>query len=308
MSIVTTAQAVPNRLFSLYAFLIDSENGESRAKFEAWATPPSLSASKSQEESDSSTTLFVNSLSEAKRLGLIEEEDGRLRVTSNAKTVGSSKAPIEDRFRSFMLQTLFDPARAEETGHAAFMLAMCWFLDCSPLHPLNFSEGPQNRIKFEIGDNNAPQTELTSVNRYQNFVYWARHLGFATIVGSAGDDAVGARQVFVDPTRAIAAALPDIFGSETTLSADTFLSRLSAIYPVFEGGSARKRYDALRKAAPTESGTSRLSIATSFALKRLANRQIIALEAIADAPSRILNLGMNVEERVSQITLKVPTA
>ncbi|MNY09804.1 hypothetical protein D3C86_1427410 [compost metagenome] len=202
-----------------------------------------------------------------------------------------------------MLETLFDPTKAEETGHSAFMLAMCWFLDCSPLVPLAFSEGPQNRIKIEIGENSA-RTELTSVNRYQNFIYWARYLGFATIVGGVGEDASSGRQVFVDPTRAITTALPDIFGSNATLSADTFLSRLSAIYPVFEGGSMRREYDSLRKEAPIEISANRLSIATSFALKRLANRQILALEAVADAPFRIMSLGMNVEERVSQITMK----
>ena len=306
MSIVTTAQAVPNRLFSLFAFLLDSENGESRSKFEAWATPPSLSGSRSQEEAEPSTTLFVNSLIEARRLGLIEEDDGRLKVSSNAKTAGPTKGSPEARFRAFMLQTLFDPAQAEETGHANFMVAMSWFLDCNPLVPLPFSEGPQNRIKVEIGEKNAALTELTSVNRYQNFIYWARYLGFATIIGGSGEDASTGRQVFVDPTRAIALALPDIFGSDTTLTADAFVSRLSSIYPVFEGGSARAAYDALRQEPAADANTRKLSASTSFALKRLANRQVVGLETVADASFRILNLGMGIEERISEIKLKAP--
>ena len=308
MSIVTTAQAVPNRLFSLFAFLLDSENGESRSKFEAWATPPSLSGSRSQEEAEPSTTLFVNSLAEARRLGLVEEADGRLRVSANARTAGPAKASPDARFRAFMLQTLFDPIRSEETGHAAFMVAMCWFLGGSPLSPLPFSQPPQNRIKADVGEKHAALTEITSLNTYQNFVYWARFLGFATIVGGTGEDALGGRQVFVDPTKAIALALPDVFGSDTTLTADAFMSRLSAIYPVFEGGSARATYDALRQEPSGDANPRKLSASTSFALKRLANRQVLGLEAVADASFRILNLGMGVEERVSEIKLKGPLA
>ena len=42
MSILTTAQAVPSRLYSLYASLADNANGEVRERLEALSTPPSL--------------------------------------------------------------------------------------------------------------------------------------------------------------------------------------------------------------------------------------------------------------------------
>ena len=50
MSIITTAQAVPSRLFAIYAVLFDAEHGEPKDRLEAWATPPSLAARGTDEE------------------------------------------------------------------------------------------------------------------------------------------------------------------------------------------------------------------------------------------------------------------
>ena len=57
-----------------------------------------------------------------------------------------------------------------------------------------------------------------------------------------------------------------------------FLNRLSAIFPVFEKGSIRKDYDAMRL-NPSADAAHRLSIATSMALQRLADRQRIGTRA-----------------------------
>ena len=57
MSIMTTWEAVPSRLFSLYASLCDAPSGEVRVKFEAQATPASL-RNKSEEEEAVATNLF----------------------------------------------------------------------------------------------------------------------------------------------------------------------------------------------------------------------------------------------------------
>ena len=65
MSIVTTAQAVPSRLFAIYAALFESETGEIKERIEAWATPPSLSGRGADDDGESTTTLFSNALQEA---------------------------------------------------------------------------------------------------------------------------------------------------------------------------------------------------------------------------------------------------
>jgi hypothetical protein len=302
MSIVTTAQAVPSRLFAIYAALFESEGGEGKSRIEGWATPPSLSGRGGDEDGERSTTLFSGALTEARRLGLVEEVDEKLRLTAEARGGGKKGRASELFFLEYMRRTLFDPARAVETQHTGFMLAMSWFLSSSPLRPMNFSEPPQIGMRAQIGEH-ASKTELTSLNTYQNFLYWARYLGFATIVGGGRDgDDLTSRRVIPDPLKAIESALPAIFAEANDLPIGQFMTRLAAIFPVFETGSIRHEFDGMRLIPVADVGN-RLSITTSMALQRLADRQRLSLASVADADARILDFGTR-EGRVSRVALK----
>jgi hypothetical protein len=302
MSIVTTAQAVPSRLFAIYAALFDSENGEVKDRLEAWATPPSLSGRGADDDGESTTTLFSNTLLEARRIGLVEEVEDKLRLTADARGGGKKGKGSEAFFLAFMRRTLFDPTRASEAQQAGFMVALSWFLSSSPLRPMNFSEAPQNSLKAQIGDH-AAKTELTSLNRYQNFLYWARYLGFATIVGGGSDaEDAASRRVIPDPIKAIESALPAIFADGNDLPIEQFMTRLAAIFPVFETGSVRQEYEVMRL-TPQADADKRLSITTSLALQRLVDRQRLTMATVADAPGRILDFGPR-EGRVSRIALR----
>lgn len=302
MSIVTTAQAVPSRLFAIYAALFNSENGEVKDRIEAWATPRSLSGRGGDDDGESTTTLFSNTLAEARRIGLVEEVDGKLQLTADARSGGKKGSDSETYFLAYMRRTLFDTARAAETQQAGFMIALSWFLSSSPLRPMNFSEAPQNGLKAQIGDH-ASKTELTSLNRYQNFLYWARYLGFATIVGGGSDaEDLTSRRVIPDPVKAIESALPAIFADTNDLPIEQFLTRLAAIFPVFETGSVRQDFEAMQL-TPAADGDKRLSIATSLALQRLVDRQRLTMTSVADAAARILNFGPR-EGRVSRVALR----
>jgi len=302
MSIVTTAQAVPSRLLAIYAVLFAAEQGESRERIEACATPPSLASRGADEDGEPSTTLFTNTLQEARRLGLVEDAGERLRLAAEARGGGKRGQPSEPYFRDYMRRTLFDPDRAIETQQAGFMLALAWFLNTNPLKPMGFGDGPQIALKVDVGDQ-ASKTELTSLNRYQNFLYWARYLGFATFFGGRdGEDT--ARRAVPDPTRAVADALPVIFSEGPELPIETFLSRLATVYPVFERGIARQDYEEMRLNPPPGTGH-RLSITTSLALQRLNDRHSIAMTSVADAPARVLDFGVR-EGRVSHVALKSP--
>lgn len=300
MSIVTTAQAVPSRLFAIYASLFLSDSGEIKDRIEAWATPPSLSGRGADDDGESTTTLFSNTLQEARRIGLVEDVDDKLRLTADARGVKNGH-DSEVYFLDFMRRTLFDPARAVETQQAGFMIALAWFLSSNPLRPMNFSEAPQVGMRAQIGDH-ASKTELTSLNRYQNFLYWARYLGFATIVGGRDADDQNARRVIPDPVRAIECALPAIFAESNELPIEQFLTRLSGVFPVFETGSVREAYEAMRLVPVPDLGQ-RLSVTTSVALQRLADRQRITLTSVADAPARILDFGSR-EGRASHVALR----
>lgn len=294
MSIITTVEAVPSRLYAIYASLFNSENGEGRERLESWATPPSLKNSGEDGEGPA-TALFVHSLQEARRLGLIEEATDKVSLTLEARNGGKKGDDSEAYFRAYMLRTLFDPVRAEEAQQSAFMVALTWLLSTNPLKPMSFSDDPNVAIKMVIGEH-ARKTECTIALNYQNMLYWARYLGFATVVGNGTS-----RRVIPDPNTAIAEALPKIFADDDELPIENFLTRLAAIYPVFEKGSVRERFDEMRL-VPRSGLDTRLSATTSIALQRLADGQRLGLRSAADAPARILDFGAR-EGRVSHIAL-----
>ncbi len=184
------------------------------------------------------------------------------------------------------------------------MLALAWFLTLSPLEPIGFATPPQNLLRSTLGEE-YDRTELTNLNRYQNFLYWARYLEFATLLGTHDqDDGKDARRAVPDPCGAIASALPTIFSSVTELSGDAFMSKLAGIFPVLEGGSARQEIEAMNGASPYQSER-RLSPATSIALQRLADRQQIEMISRADAPPLLLDFGVRTE-RITHIVRKAP--
>ena len=296
MSIVTNFPAVPNRLFSIYATVAEAENGLVRDQLEAWATPPSLSKRGGSDEDGGSTALFSSSLNEARRLGLVEDDGDRLRVPTAAIGGGSRNADSQVEFLSKIRGVLFDPQRAADAGQTGVLYALAWFLTKSPLQPVSFSDAPQNQLREDLGEF-AVKVELSSTSSYQNLLYWARYLGFAVVIGDART-----RRAFPDPTRAIAAALGQVLTDKAWLEIDLFLSRLAAIYPVLDGGSVREELEAMRTVSPVTED--RLSISSSFALQRLADRGAISLDAVADAKSRILDFGVGTK-RVSHVRLGV---
>lgn len=297
MSIVTTFEAVPSRLLSIYTAVAEVENGVLTEHLASWATPPSLSRRGGEDEDGGSTNLLKASLTEARRLGLVGEKDGRLFVPDAARSKGGRNADLEAHFLSYLRETLFDPERAANAGQTGVLIALAWFLTKSPLQPVGFSDAPQNQLRNDLGQF-AEKAELGSTSSFQNLLYWARFLGFATVVG----DAVG-RRAFPDPTRAISAVLDRVLPDNNWLDIDVFLTRLAAIYPVLEGGSVREEVEANRTVPPANDGS--LSVASSLALQRLADRNSIALDVVADAKARILDFGGS-NKRVSRVRRGTP--
>lgn len=122
----------------------------------------------------------------------------------------------------------------------------------------------------------APDTKITENDvRWNGLRFWMRYLGFAT-----GDS--GAFQV--DPTIAIKAELPSIFGTRSDLPAQEFITALASHLPVLDFGQYRQAVvEVLNPAAwrPPEKG--HLSMSLSLALRRLALDNVIRLEGKADA-------------------------
>ena len=141
MSIMTTWEAVPSRLFSLYASLCDAPSGEVREKFEAQATPASLRNKSEEEEEAVATNLFSNALREALAIGLIETNEDKLMITERARSFANASKDREHSFRRFMMDTLLDVEKARTTQQACFMATLAWFLTKSPFRPTGFQGG-----------------------------------------------------------------------------------------------------------------------------------------------------------------------
>ncbi len=293
MTILTRFEAVPSRLLSIYSAVADAESGVSLEHLASWATPRSLSTRGGGDDDGPSTALFSNSLAEARRLGLVEEDGDRLRVPTNARSAAGQGASADANFLAYMRGTLFDRERAEAAGQASVPYALAWLLTKSPLDPLSFSEEPQQIVRLDLGDF-ADKTEIGNKASYQNLIYWARYLGFVTLIRY--NERV--RHVIVDPLRAISAVLDRALPDSQWVDVDVFMSRLSEIYPILEGGVIRDEVEAHRTATPPADG--RLSVGTSLALQRLAERGALSLDVVADARARILDLGGNTK-RVSRV-------
>lgn len=292
MSILTNFVAVPSRLLSIYTAVAEIENGVLREHLVSWATPPSLSRRGGDDEDGGATTLLRDSLSEARRLGLIEERDDRLFVPETARGRGGRNADLQTHFLYYLRETLFDPERAASAGQTGVLYALAWLLTKSPLQPVGFSEDPQNLLRDDLGQF-AEKAELGSTSSFQNLLYWARFLGFATVVGEGTS-----KRAFPDPLRAISASLDKVLPDTNWVDMDVFLLRLAAIYPVLESGSVREEVEENRTVPHAIDG--RLSVASSLALQRLHDRGAITLGVVADAKAKILNFGGSTK-RVSRV-------
>jgi hypothetical protein len=222
----------------------------------------------------------------------VEESGERLRVPEAARGGGGRNTDLEAHFLSYLRETLFDPERAASAGQAGVLYALAWFLTKSPLRPVGFSDAPQNLLRADLGQF-AEKAELGTTSSFQNLLHWARFLGFATVVGDGES-----KRAFPDPMRAISAALDKVLPDSDWVDMDEFLSRLATTYPVLEGGSVREEVEANRTAPPATDG--RLSVASSLALQRLADRGSISLGVVADARARILDFGRSTK-RASRV-------
>lgn len=111
--------------------------------------------------------------------------------------------------------------------------------------------------------------------RWNGLRFWMRYLGFATGEGA---------NFQVDPTTAIKAELPEVFGARTELSAQDFIIGLAKRLPVLDFGEYRQQVESVLSPATWRAPeNAHLSIALSLGLRRLALDNVLRLEGRADA-------------------------
>lgn len=289
MSIVSVAEAVPNRLLAIYGALLARSGGDTRERLKAQMVPPALRGGKDNQ----STALFDNSLREARAIGLVSEDGEKLIVPSGA--VPKSRQGEEEAFCAHVLRVIFDEALANDTGQNKVAPALAWLLMQNPLRPIPWSENPLPIISRQLTDGDS--LDLGNASRLQNLAYWARHLGFVRLVGAG--------QVFIvpDPHDAIARLIPSIFDNNTSLRVSDFRKRLSELCPVLEDGSIRSRVEQQARDEIVRANPQRLSRSTSLALIRLEAGGRILLQQSSDAEVGLLDLGTS-ERRFSHVAFK----
>lgn len=175
------------------------------------------------------------------------------------------------------------PLWGESSGVAAdFVRGAAWLL-AQDIYGLPTSWVAVERLQNEqaAADKKISENDV----RWNGLRFWMRYLGFATGDSSAFQ---------VDPTIAVKAVLPKIFGTRGDLPAQEFITALASRLPVLDFGQYRQSVEEmLNRAAwrPPEKG--HLSMSLSLAMRRLALDNVIRLEGKADAGASYRLTGRN---------------
>ena len=280
MSVITSPTATPNRLRIALKFVSGSgQEGMTNRVIQETLIPAALAGSQSDDEVQGESAIGTEVISELSNLGLlIQTDDGCLRVSSEAINFN------DDQFVRLLQDRLLDPAEAVKCGQVAFPKAMAWFLCLDPATPLSWEDNYRSRVESDLGTESQAY-ELTNRARCNQFIYWARFLGFAWRLN------IGSKNVVIpDPTRSIAREMGRWERTTDWQSIGGVLSRLANQLPVLEGGAPRTEIESKLPAEKRRAGEF-ISRSTSFALRRLERSGQIQMDRLADAPAVNLDFG-----------------
>ena len=280
MSVITSWGATPNRMrIALKLVSGSGQEGMTSDAMQQMLLPAALASSQSDDETQGGSAIGDEVISELRNLGLlIQAGDGCFRVSPDAIDVS------EEGSVRLLQGRLANPAEAGNLGQGAFPRALAWFLCQDPASPLSWEDNYRSRVESDCGSE-SQSYELTNRARCNQFVYWARFLGFAWRLN------IGGRNVVIpDPSKAVARSLGRWKDLTDWHPISDVLSRLSDELPVLEGGSARTEIEA---SLPPDKCRDEefISRSTSFALRRLERSGQIQLGRPADALAVNLDFG-----------------
>lgn len=270
MNIASKSTATPNRVEMLLEF-IKSENKEyTKKELQELFSP----------QSDS---VFKDNFSALDSLELITIENDVVKLNIEDKKLTSYQ---------ILKNSIFNDEFMYKDN---FVYALSWLMiqDSSSIEKLEWS-GQVNTLITKDLNNSFSELDLTSNPPWQNFYYWCKYLGFA-------DKSFIGKNTYImpDPTESISNELKFIFKETSELKINDFFRRLSLKIPVLEFGSARNKVlECVREGLSLSEN--QLSYATSLALLRLEERQVIKLEQKSDADSMTLK-SLNNNKIISHI-------
>ena len=281
MSVIASLTATPNRLKIALQFVAScGSSGIQEGLLQQTLLPAELARSQSgDDEPLGGSAVGDEVVRELRNLGmLVLGDDGSLTVSPGLTRL------TEDGFVDYLQEKLLNPEEAEKHGQGALPKALAWLLCRDPATPLAWGDNYRGLVEQDCGPGEA-FFELTNGARCNQFVYWARFLGFAWRLDS------DVRNVVIsDPSMAIARTLGRWDRSTGWLSISEFLSKLAVSLPVLETGVARTDMEA-RIAPDRRRAEGYISRSTSFAIRRLERGGQIEMQRMADAPAMNLELG-----------------
>jgi hypothetical protein len=223
-------------------------------------------------------------------LGLFARDGGNLTIherfskKERGENIRERTARLPHACRTLMLEAhnclpLWGDAQgiaADFVRGAAWVLAQDIYALPSNWLPIEQQQNEQMTPGHKISENDI---------RWNGLRFWMRYLGFAT--GDGGN-------FQADPTEAIKAELPELFGLNTDLAAHDFLTGLATRLPVLDFGDYRCLVEATLKPAKwRRPDNGHLSMSLSLALRRLDLGRVIRLEGKADAGTSYRLTGRN---------------
>ena len=283
MSVITSWSATPNRLRIALRFVSAyGSSGVENDLLQRTLLPGALARNQAEDdEPQGGSAIGSEVLMELRNLGMLARaDDGTLSVSPHLTDLS------DDSFLAYLQAKLLNPAEAPGHNQEAFPSALAWFLCQDPANPLPWGHNYRELINEDCGPNHG-EFELRNEASCEQFVYWARFLGFAWRLNVEGRNSV-----IPDPTKSIARTMRrwGQSGSTDQQPIGDILDRLSADLPVLEGGVARSEIES-KFAADRRRPEGNISRSTSFALRRLERSGWIQMNRLADAPAMNLDLG-----------------
>jgi len=272
MSLITALTATPNRV-STYLHTCEYLGGRvDRTELDLLLVPKSLRP----KDDDDASAITRELTEECRSLGLVRVAGQAVELTD-----AGHEAAID--LASWIRPVLVRPELAAKTGQQDFPILIGWLLMQDPYEFLDWSEAPSASIRQLLGsDVTAAGATLRNMSVYQQFLYWARFVGFVQMTKYERT-----MRVLAIPTTAVAWAISEAgFRPGSATAAEVVLAGLASACPVLDGGAVRVELER-RAEAPTYAPGLSVSASLGLALLTLEATGRVSLDPIADAPANI---------------------
>ena len=277
MSVITSFQATPNRVFHLWKLL--QLRGVGQLDFEKIAYLMGPPAIREREGVDSS---YRNLVDEVVRLGIIKRVDQQYSVVSQLE--GKNDGILANYLRRILLN-IDDAKTCSQDG---FTKSLIWLLHQDALSGINWGVNYRDQVMSDCGTA-SNGFELNNLEGCRQFVYWARYLGFARRI----NDGRNVDKVIPDPTQAIRSQLSMQMETGVQYKIDDIWPELISTLPVLEGGSSYQAVDEMFDPNKQYRHPTNLSPSTSLAFKRLERSNLINLTRLSDAEPWLFRISPN---------------